>query len=454
MIQSPIECPFYHAPAIGKSMSETTNRNSIEQEVERNFKHNFLFNSLDGASYWFGYSFISPAIILPVFLNHFTGNPILIGMLAFMNTTFFLVPQLFTSNWVRNRPVKKYFPVTLGFLLERVPVMFFPFITLLFAKSQPNLTLSLTLFVYGWYCLGAGLILVGWQDMIAKVIPVDRRGRFFGITNFSGTATGILGAMSVAWVLANFEFPYGYVTAFAAAAVFIFLSWVFLAQTREPAVPNTQPPVSQAAYFRSLPEILRRDTNFSRYLWSQIVISIAGMAVSFLAVYPAQHWNLPDSDAGNFTVAMLVGQALANLLFGVLSDRKGHKLILEIGVFASIISFILSVVAPSPLWFYAVFFARGISMASVLMSGISLPLEFSSADDRPTYIGLANTIPGVASGIAPLIGGWLASLYGYPFVFGLSAAVGVFGFVLLRYTVREPRFHSANTQQAAGQSTL
>ena len=411
------------------------------QEVERNFKHNFIFNFLDGASYWFGYSFLSPAIILPIFLSRFTSNPILIGLIPFINTTFFLVPQLFTSNWVQSKPVKKYFPVTLGFFFERVPAMLFPVIALLFSKDQPGLTVALTLITYGWYCLGTGLILVGWQDMIAKIIPVERRGRFFGVTNFAGTATGLLGSLAVTWVLADFEFPYGYALAFGVAAVFIFLSWVFLAQTREPPVPSTRPPVSFGNYLRSLPGILRRDTNFARFLLSQVVISIGAMAAGFLAVYPAQRWNMPDSAAGSFTTAMLLGQAAANLLFGFISDRKGHKIVLEIGALSTVLAFGLSLAAPNPAWFQPIFFLRGISFAALLMSGVSIPLEFSAPEDRPTYIGLANTIPGVASSIAPLIGGWLAASAGYPFVFGLSAAIGALGLALMHFAVREPRFH-------------
>lgn len=426
-------------------MDTQSSENLVNQEVERNFKHNFIFNSLDGATYWFGYSFMSPAIILPIFLSRFTNDPIIIGLLGFINTTFFLVPQLFTSNWVSSKPIKKYFPVTLGFFFERVPVMIFPIIALFFSHGNPNLTVILILLTYTWYCLGTGLILVGWQDMIAKIIPVDRRGRFFGVTNFAGTSTGILGAISVTWVLANFDFPFGYAAAFGAAAFFIFLSWVFLSQTREPAVPSKRPPVSMKEYFRSLPQIIRNDKNFLRYMISQVVISFGGMAAGFLAVYPSQKWNLPDSIAGNFTVAMLVGQACANLIFGVLSDRRGHKLILEIGALGSAVSFVLSLAAATPVYFYAVFFLRGISMAALLMSGVSIPLEFSSAEDRPTYIGLANTVPGVASSLAPLLGGWLASTSGYPFVFGISAFISLVGVMLLRFSVQEPRFHRIKT---------
>ena len=170
--------------------------------------------------------------------------------------------------------------------------------------------------------------------MIAKIMPVDKRGRFFGITNFIGNGTGILGALAVLFVIARFIFPNGYVLSFAAAGFLIFISWVFLSLTREPPVPNSKPQVSQLNYMRSLPDVLRRDRNFRMYLLSMIVFGLSGMATGFLVVYTVQTWKLPDAQASGFTIALQVGLTLAYLFFGFLSDRKGHKLSLEICLIA------------------------------------------------------------------------------------------------------------------------
>ena len=128
--------------------------------------------------------------------------------------------------------------------------------------------------------------------MLAKVIPLDRRGRFFGITNFGGTATGVLGAAAAAWLLDHYEFPYDYMRCFAVAAVFVFISWIFLSLTREPAQVSQEPVVSQREYWSRLPSILRADHNFRRFLLSQLVNSLGGMAIGFLAVYAVGRWRL------------------------------------------------------------------------------------------------------------------------------------------------------------------
>jgi hypothetical protein len=146
---------------------------TVQQEIKRNYRWNFLFNVLDGASFWFGLSFISSTIILPLYLSHFTDNPMIIGLIPFLGTAGFLLPQLFTANFVERAPIKKFFPVNFGFFLERTPIFLMAPTAFLLAPSRPGLALAVFLLLYAWHTFGAGSIIVGWQDMIAKMGPVS-----------------------------------------------------------------------------------------------------------------------------------------------------------------------------------------------------------------------------------------------------------------------------------------
>jgi len=156
---------------------------AAQQMIERNFRWNFVVNALDGTSFWFGVSFISSAIILPLYVSHFTDNPLLIGLIPFLATAGYLVPQLFVANAVERAPRKKFFPVNLGFFLQRLPLFLLAPSAYFFAANQPTLALVSFFALFAWHTIGSSLTLVGWQDMIAKIIPVEKRGRFFGITN-------------------------------------------------------------------------------------------------------------------------------------------------------------------------------------------------------------------------------------------------------------------------------
>lgn len=415
-----------------------TSTNDIDQEIARNYRFNAIVNILDGTCFWFGASFIAVRTILPLYVSHFTESKLALGLLSVIASTGWLLPQLFTANLVQRLPRKKVMVVNVGLFTERLPVLLMVPAALLSVRF-PTLALILFFVLFAWHTLGAGAVAVSWQDMLAKIIPLERRGKFFGITNFGGTATGVLGAAAAAWLLDHYDFPYGYVLCFACAALLIFISWCFLALTREPAQPPREQPLSQKEFWRQLPRLLRSDRNFRRYLFSQSVTALGGMSLGFLAVYAVQRWQLPESQAGAFTASMLIAQALSNLLFGVLGDRKGHKLVLELGTLLVAMAIGLAGIAPAPAWFHLVFALVGSSTAAFYMSGMMIVFEFSSPELRPTYIGMSNTLVGAISAIAPMIGGWLAELQGYQVLFIVSCAIELAGLVLLHHLVQEPR---------------
>ena len=426
----------------------TTHDQEASQAVWRNYRHNLAVNVLDGTLFWCGASFIASSTILPVYISHFTNNKLVIGLLSMIGMTGWLLPQLLTANWVQRLPRKKVLPVNLGFFTERLPVVFLALSTA-WALRAPTLALVAFFVTYTWHAFGAGVVAVAWQDMIAKIIPAHHRGRFFGLTNFLGTATGVVGAAGAAWVLDHYAFPTGYTWSFGTAAALMLISWVFLALTREPAQESPASTVSHREYWRRLPSVLRADPNYRSYLLSQAVISFGGMAIGFLTVYAVQRWQLPDGQAGIYTASMLLGQAGSNLLFGLLADRRGHKMVLELSTLLGILGVGLAALAPGPAWFYAVYVLLGANTAGLLLSGLMIALEFCPADLRPTYIGLNNTVRGAASGLAPVLGGWLAQVAGYQPLFAIACAIGFVGLALLHWSVREPRLAQAGQSAEA-----
>ncbi|MEE8568888.1 MAG: MFS transporter [Anaerolineales bacterium] len=410
----------------------------LAAEVERNYRWNFAVNLLDGASFWFGLSFISARTILPLFISKLTADPLPIGLVAVIAQGGWSLPQLFTANGVERLARKKPVVINLGFFLERLPVWVFV-IAALIVNRTPVSALSLFLVSFAWFSLGAGMVATAWQDLIARCFPLERRGRFFGTTMFIGTGIGALGAVLSAWLLKTFPFPTNFVYIFAIAAASITLSWIFLALTREPVQPVSALRQSNRQFWATLPDILRRDHNFRRYLLARSLLALGGMGAGFITVAAVQRWQVPDSTVGAYTAVLLLGQTVGNLAFGWLADRFGHKLSLELGALASFLAFALAWLAPSAGWYYAVFGLSGIALGAMIVSGILVIMEFCEPQRLPTYAGLTNTGVGLVGMVAPLIGAWLASI-NYGWLFALSAGVNLCGLVAMRWFVQEPRW--------------
>jgi MFS family permease len=410
----------------------------IEAEATRNYRWNFTFNLLDGVAFWFGYNFAAASTILPLFVSKLTPNPLIIGLVAMIAQSSWSLPQLFTAGPTERLARKKAVVVNLGLFVERLPIWLWP-LAALAAPFSAVLALVLFFVGYAFHGLGAGAVAPAWQDLVARCFPVNRRGRFFGLTSFIGTGMGALGALFSSWLLANFLFPLSFLYAFLLAAVFITLSWVFLAFVREPVQAVKLHASANDHFWPRLVNIVRQDHNFRRYLGARACMALGGMGSGFVAIAAVQRWQVADSTVGFYTVALLVGQGLGNLFSGLLADRLGHKLSLEIGVMAGITGFVLAWLSPAAGWYYAVFLLLGACTGFIIVSGILITMEFSSPEQRPTYVGIANTAAGIVGMIAPLLGGWLASA-SYGSLFALSALFSLGGLLLLFWTVKEPRW--------------
>ena len=408
-----------------------------EAEIERNYRWNFTFNFLDGSTFFFGANFVSAATVIPLFVSKLTLNPLIIGLVAILAQAGWSLPQMFTAGPIERSPRKKPVIINLGFFTERLPVWLWPLSALL-APFHAGLALALFFIAYAWHNLGAGAVGPAWQDLVARCFPVNRRGYWFGLTTFVGTGTGALGALVSVWILENYPYPYNFFYTFLVAAIFINLSWVFLAFTREPTFPTDLTPPETHHFWARLRDILREDHNFRNFLQARFIATLGMLGMGFITVSAIQRWQVADGTVGFYTFALLIGQGCGNLLAGAMADRLGHKLSLELGITMAAVGFSLAWLAPTPNWYYAAFFFIGLSVGISIVSGTLISMEFSTPQQRPTYMGTANTVVGIGGVIAPLIGGLLA-IYGYNWTFALSVIVCLIGLVLLRWTVREPR---------------
>lgn len=409
-----------------------------EEARDNNFRWNLFFNSFDVILFMGGISLLSATTILPLFVSKLSDSTIPLAIVAMLAQGGFFLPQLLTANFIERLDRKKPMVVNIGFLTERLPAILLVCAPLLVVWS-PSLTLVVFLLFYAWFTLGGGLIAAAWQDLIARCFPVTRRGRFFGGTLFLGTLLGVGLASWAGTILDTVAFPNNFVYIFGAASIGIVVSWIFVAQTREPVEASTVPYRSNRQYLAELPKVIQADANFRSFLIARFILALSEMGSGFLTVAAIQTWVISDSVVATYTTSSLVGQTAGSLLMGFLADRYGHRLSLEISTVSAVLAFTLAWLAPSPDYYLAVFFLLGFFMGARIVSGMLVVIEFCRPEKRPTYIGVANTLAGIGSVIAPVIGAGLVKI-GFSWVFVASAVTSLIALLMLRFWVKEPRF--------------
>lgn len=411
---------------------------NIEQQIKHNLRHNYIVNFFDGVAYWISSSFYAVRTILPLFISQLTDSALVIGILSAIVSTGVLLPQLFTANWVQRQAVKKDIVVKVGFFSERLPTFLLVAAAWTASKSKET-ALILGMIAISWKLFGGGIISVGWQDMVAKLFPTRTRGRFMGTTFFVGTLAGVVAAGLASWVLDNYLFPTNFVISFSLGAIFSLISWISLAMTKEPPHPPKIPPSTKTVDWVQIGKVVKEDHNFRRYIIASIIITMGMMAIGFLTVYTLDRWQIPNSQVGIFTTYLLGGQAIGYLIFGWLADRYGHKIVIEISLLLSSLSMGIALIASTPEVFYLVFALQGVYYSAWVLSGINIVFEFCEAEVRPIYIGLSNTVIGVFSALAPLLGGLLVEWLNYSWLFSTALVISLIGVLALRFWVVEPR---------------
>jgi MFS family permease len=420
---------------------EAFDADALHHEVSRRYRWNLTVSVAEVAFFFLGASFIAATTILPLFISKLTTSTLAVGLVALLAQGGWYLPQLFTAHATERLPRMLPVMVNVGFFAERLP-LFLLVLAASLALRSPALAIVLTLAGYAWHVLGAGAIAPAWQELIGRCFPVDRRGFYLGFGSFVGTGFGVAGAAASAALLRVLPYPQSFVAVFAIGAIGVMISLAFMSLVREP-VPAQRPPVqSSREFWAGVWEIMGTRGNFRWYLAGRLTLAIGAIGIGFVTLAAIRIWEVSDATVGIYTGLSLAGEAAGMLLLGLLADRKGHKLSLEITALGFAAAYALAAWSPGPQVYYVSFVLIGFALGGQIISGVMLTLEFAPPGRQPTYAGLVNTSLGVAGVAAPLIGAWMATR-SFPTLFTLSAALNLAALALFLTRVSDPRHSPA-----------
>lgn len=410
----------------------------MNSEINKTYRFNFIVNIMDGGFFGSALGFASFITVIPLFVDTMTDSAILIGLIPAIHSVGWQLPQLFTANRVAR--LRRYKPMVLFMTInERLPFFGLGLVAWFLPSLGPRLALWLTFSLLVWQGLGGGFTATAWQSMIAKIIPVDRHGTFFGFqsafANLFASGSGVLAGL----LLERLPMPFNYTLCFLLAGLAMAVSYSFLALTREPKSPDEQVTSPATGFYRNLWTILKRDSRFRWFLVVRGLSQLSVVAFSFYTVYAVRYLGMNEATAGLMLGVYTFGQIAANPIMGWVGDRWNHPVVMTVGALAAAMSAVVAWTAPQLSWFYLSFILAGVANVSIWTIGIAMTLQFGTLAERPAYIGLANTLVAPITITAPLFGGWLADFAGFEYTFILSAVCGLITALVLSLTLRNPR---------------
>ncbi len=413
---------------------------------------NFAVIVTESTFFMAGLAWVEPSSVLPLFIGMLTPSTVVVGVIVVLQRLGWLLPQVVMAAVLGHRPRRLpwlRWPVLLG----RLPLLAFVCYLWLRGVGNAGVVIWFMVIAYAFVALGNGVPGISWHDIIAKSIPPQLRGRFFGTMQFATAASAFGVGFVVHWMLSSAgpAFPRNYTWLFTLMALSLTVSIIGCWMVREPIRPVLDMPQSVRQILSSALPMLRRAAGFR----SLVLVALLGFGISwatpFYMVHAKENLGVRDEMAGPYIWALTVGGAIASIWWGYLNDRRGPRAVIRGACAFITMTPLLAIVLPPAVWlaagalprfaaalpylFALVFLSGGAAIGATWMGAANYLFELAGHQDRPRYIALMNllTAPGA---LAPLLIGWALSFLAFPVVYPLMAA---FGAASLAVSLRMPR---------------
>ncbi len=402
-------------------------------------RRSLLLLGADYVGFGVAMAFLGPTTILPALVRLLGGGPIVVGSLGTIQSGGWLLPQVLAGRWVANQPRVRRQILLPAYAGRFVLILAVPAVWWLASRS-PGLALAGLLLGYISFVVGDALSSVGWIELLGKVVPLERRGRFVGAGQALVGLLGMIAGLVVRGILARpGSLVVSHLMLVSLAALFFMLGTTGTVLVREP--PGAMQEERQPAWRDYLPRlaaILRRDRRFAWLVAVRWLAGLGDMAGTFYTPFASDRMRIPEQAIGLFVSAGVLGGLLSGVFLGYLSDRRGSARVIAAALALRCLCPTLALLAAAALprasqlavgTFFLIFTLAGMANGGYMIGFMNYILEIAPPHERGSYVALANTLGGLLL-VAPLVAGWLVQVASYEVLFAITLGLGLCGLAM------------------------
>jgi len=407
------------------------------RQVKKDLPRNFIAHLMHGMFGQTGFRLVMAPTFIPAYILMLSGGSTLtVGLALSLQALGMTLTPLFGATLIEYR--KKVLPI--GFLIGggmRVCI-------LAIALSGFFLEGSFVLYSILFFLLMLGLFQgmqgVLFNVLMAKVIPVAKRGRLTGLRNFfAGITSAGVAYIGGKYLIGDVPTAMGYSWTFLLAFVLTSIGLLMLLGVKEPEPPIVKPKIGLKRRLKEIPRLLQEDPAFVKYVVARSLATMGRMAMPFYVLYAGQTIGLTGQTLAIVTIAFTLSGTISNLIWGAIADKHGFRITFLLSIFLWVVSTLLLMLVDGLIVTTIVFIGIGAAVQGFQNSSQNLTLEFGDRENLPIRIAIANTTSEIAGTVGPLLGGILVTLLGYSSVFVTSIVFLMIGGIVVCYYVPEPR---------------
>ena len=404
-------------------------------DVERDLPRNFTALLVHGLLGQTGFRLVNAPTFLPHFASELAGAASGGTVMRAVQSLGQFISPLFAVSVVEHRPYAKPLGVMFGSAM-RVQLLLLGGVALF--VHDPRLALWLVWLVMGLFGLALGLQGVAFQVVMAKVIPIERRGRLLGLRDIASGVVLIGVAAVGGWLVERYGFASGNGYTFLLAFVLTSLGLGAFASVREPAGRELRARTPLTARLREVPALLRAEPDFRRFLSARLFASAARGVLPLYIVWLGRQFGMSGARLGAWTIVFALAQSGSTLAWGWLGDRVGYKPVFQLSSLCGLAGTALLLVVATPTLAALTYALVGASLGGFVLAGSNLVLEFGTERERAMRIAIHNASSELVGMVGYLGAGLLAD--GVSFHAAFLASIALHALAILRTQgMRDPR---------------
>ncbi len=409
----------------------------FESFVWTNLRRNYAGHFVHGMLGMTGFRLVNAPTFIPAYLHLISGSDFFVSLGASLQQLGGVISPIAGAAQIEHR--RKILPVSmfLGTMM-RVQILGIALAGWFLGGTPLLVSVLLFLFLLGLFSGPQG---VAFQFLLAKMIPIERRGQLQGWRNLTGgVIAASLSYFAGTYLIGHNVFGNGYSTTFTLAFILTSLGLTaFRFLVREPEPPSVRARSSIRERVRDLVPMLRGNPGFMYFMIARTFAIASRVAQPFYIIYVGKRIGFSGDVVGTLSLAFLGADTVMSVGWGYLADRYGFRSNFIIALAFWISSTVLLMSVTSPFWLFVAFFGLGAGNSGYQMSAQNIVFEFGHRDDMAMRLAFSNTAESIMSALGPLVGGVIAASLGYHAVFWVAIASEAIALVLLVALVEEPR---------------
>jgi len=409
-------------------------KNKTQFPEEKNAKRTYIIFIWHGAFLALTMSMLDFSIVFPALISNLTESKMIFGLLFSVMLGTPLIFNIILSSFMHTHRYKKKI-LLLGIYLRSFSFLGMAIFTWFFGKQFPMLVVASFFFWIFLFAISGGFAGMAYTDIIGKLVKKGKRGKLFASKQFAAGAFSFLVGMVILniFTLHKMPFPHNYSITLIIGFVGLLIASIAFWFIREPpSIIEDKEKESFRLFIKKVPAILKKDSNFTRFIIVENMSSFSLMILPFYLLFAKDTFGINDTYVGRYLIIQTIGAILSNLLWGMISNKWGSKMIVRacilIGGLVPILALILSRFGPN--YYSIVFFLVGFLISGRPVGFESYLLDMAPSESRIIYLGIRGTMS-IFIVILPIMGAYFITYMGYYFTFIIVTVVMFTAFLLL-----------------------